>query len=56
MPGYVSVELKSAKGKILETTKARLHHKYGKSKAAHFDAVLKMTPPTGSSIVVTHHS
>jgi len=55
LPGYVSVELKNANGEILETAKARLHHKYGKSKVAHFDAVLKMTPPIGSSVVVTHH-
>jgi len=56
IPGYISVELKSAEGKILETAQGRLHHKYGRSKAVHFDAVLKITPPAGSSIIVTHHS
>jgi hypothetical protein len=56
IPGSVSIELKNSKGKILETSNARLHRKYGKSKTAHFDGVLKTTPPTGSTIIITHHN
>ena len=55
IPGYISIELKDGQGKILEVAKARLHHKYGKSKAAHFDGILKTTPPAGSKITIKHY-
>jgi hypothetical protein len=54
LPGYIHIELKSKEGKVLETIKVRMHRKYGVSKAAHFDAVLKSTPPVGSTIIITH--
>ncbi len=55
IPGSVTISLKSTKGIVLETVKARLHRKFGMSKAAHFDATLKTTPPVGSLITVMHN-
>ena len=56
LPGNITIELKNAKGEVLESIKARYHRKYGASKASHFDGMLKTTPPAGSTIVVTHNS
>ena len=54
LPGKVTIELKNAKGDVLETVTAKFHQKFGASKAAHFDGMIKMSPPRGSIIVVTH--
>ena len=54
LPGSITIELRNAKGEVLESIKARYHRKYGASKAAHFDGTLKTAPPDGSTIVVTH--
>ena len=54
LPGYISIELKNKKGKVLETIKSRMYRKYGASKSAHFDEILKSTPPIGSTIIITH--
>ena len=55
IPGSITVCLKDSKGVVLETVTARLHRKFGMSKAAHFEATLKTVPPAGSSIIVSHN-
>lgn len=54
LPGYILVTLKAANGTEIESIKARHYKKFSGSKAGHFDAVIKTTPPDGSQIIVTH--
>jgi hypothetical protein len=54
LPGYITVTLKSANGRVVESKKAKYHRKFGASTVGHFEAKLDHVPENGSQIIVEH--